>query len=114
MGAISYAAGDPSIVEPDIVDGSRRARIAKGSGTSPSEVTQLITQFKQMRQMMKDMGKAPRRKKGGRGKGSKKAKKGGRVTAKGPAAVNKAAFSLPTLEEMEAQLPKGGGFPKLG
>ena len=101
-------------VEPDIVDGSRRARIAKGSGTSPSEVTQLITQFKQMRQMMKDMGKAPRRKKGGRGKGSKKAKKGGRVTAKGPAAVNKAAFSLPTLEEMEAQLPKGGGFPKLG
>ena len=52
--------------------------------------------------------------KGGRGKGSKKAKKGGRVTAKGPAAVNKAAFSLPTLEEMEAQLPKGGGFPKLG
>lgn len=99
-------------IEPDVIDGSRRTRIAKGSGTSPAEVTQLITQFKQMRQMMKEMGKTPRRRKGKKG-GGKKAKKGGRVTAKGPAKVNKAAFALPTLEEMESQMPKGGGFPKL-
>ena len=101
-------------VEPDLIDGSRRNRIAKGSGTSAGEVTQLVTQFKQMRQMMKEMGKAPRRKKAKKaGKGGRSAKKGGRVTAKGPAPVNKAAFQLPTMEEMESQLPKGGGFPKL-
>ena len=101
-------------IEPDLIDGSRRNRIAKGSGTSAGEVTQLVSQFKQMRQMMKEMGKAPRRKKSKKAaKGGRSAKKGGRVTAKGPAAVNKAAFQLPTMEEMESQLPKGGGFPKL-
>jgi len=101
-------------IEPDLIDGSRRNRIAKGSGTSAGEVTQLVTQFKQMRQMMKEMGKAPRRKKSKKaGKGGRSAKKGGRVTAKGPAPLNKAKFQLPTMEEMESQLPKGGGFPKL-
>ena len=101
-------------IEPDLIDGSRRNRIAKGSGPSAGEVTQLVTQFKQMRQMMKEMGKAPRRKKSKKaGKGGRSAKKGGRVTAKGPAPLNKAKFQLPTMEEMESQLPKGGGFPKL-
>ena len=105
-------------VDPDVIDGSRRARIAKGSGTSQGDVSQLVGQFRQMRQMMQQMGKAPKRK----GRKSKKGRKGGRVTAKGPAKVNKAAFQLPSLEEMEAQLPgplrgdgsAGAGFPDLG
>jgi signal recognition particle subunit SRP54 len=99
-------------VQPDVIDGSRRTRIARGSGTSPNDVAQLVTQFKQMRQMMQQMGGGLRKKKSK--KGNKKARKGGRVTPKGPAAVNKAAFALPSLEEMEAQLPgplKGGGGP---
>ena len=38
----------------------------------------------------------------------------GRVTPKGGAKVPKKAFELPTLEEMEAQLPGGAGkFPGL-
>jgi signal recognition particle subunit SRP54 len=41
--------------EPTIIDGSRRRRIAKGSGTTPQEVNQLLNQFTQMRQMMKQM-----------------------------------------------------------
>lgn len=42
---------------PDIINGSRRQRIAKGSGTSVNEVNQLLKQFEQMRKMMKTMNK---------------------------------------------------------
>jgi signal recognition particle subunit SRP54 len=37
---------------PDIIDGSRRKRIATGSGTNVSAVNQLVKQFAQMRKMM--------------------------------------------------------------
>jgi len=47
---------------PEIIGGSRRRRIARGSGTSTSEVNQLLNQFKQAQQMMKMMagGKMPK------------------------------------------------------
>jgi signal recognition particle subunit SRP54 len=48
--------------KPDILNGSRRRRIARGSGTSVQEVNQLIRQFDEMRRMMKRMSKLPRRK----------------------------------------------------
>lgn len=38
---------------PDIINQSRRNRIAKGSGTKPEEVSRLLKQFEQMRKMMK-------------------------------------------------------------
>jgi signal recognition particle subunit SRP54 len=38
---------------PDIIDGSRRRRIARGSGTSPQDVNQLLNQFRQMQKLMK-------------------------------------------------------------
>lgn len=37
---------------PQILNGSRRARIAKGSGTTVAQVNQLVRQFEQMRKMM--------------------------------------------------------------
>ena len=40
---------------PDLLNGSRRARIAKGAGVSVQQVNQLVRQFEQMRQMMKGM-----------------------------------------------------------
>ena len=40
---------------PKILDASRRRRIARGSGTSVQEVNQLLRQFAQMRQVMKQM-----------------------------------------------------------
>lgn len=43
---------------PDLIDGSRRRRIAKGSGNSIQEVNNLLKQFDQMRKMMKKMNKA--------------------------------------------------------
>jgi signal recognition particle subunit SRP54 len=42
---------------PDIIKGSRKERIARGSGTQVHEVTALINQFRQMQKMMKRMGK---------------------------------------------------------
>ncbi len=42
--------------DPNIIDGSRRARIAKGSATSVSAVNQLLKQFGEMRKMMRQMG----------------------------------------------------------
>jgi len=43
--------------DPDLLNGSRRARIAKGAGRPVQEVNQLIKQFDQMKQLMKGAGK---------------------------------------------------------
>jgi len=40
-------------VDPTLVDGSRRVRIANGSGTSTADVNALLKQFKEMQKMMK-------------------------------------------------------------
>lgn len=47
---------------PDVLNGSRRKRIAMGSGTSVQEVNQLMSQFKQMQRMMQQL-------KSGKGRG---------------------------------------------
>jgi signal recognition particle subunit SRP54 len=44
--------------KPKILNGSRRARIAKGSGRKVQEVNQLIKQFQQMQKMMKQLRKS--------------------------------------------------------
>jgi len=41
---------------PEIIDGSRRKRIAAGSGTTVQDVNRLLKQFKQTKQMMKQLG----------------------------------------------------------
>ncbi len=43
--------------QPDVIDGSRRKRIANGSGTTVQEVNNLLKQFGEMRKMMKKMNK---------------------------------------------------------
>ena len=47
---------------PDVINGSRRARIARGAGRSVQEVNALLKQFEQMRKMMKGFGGLGRRK----------------------------------------------------
>ena len=44
-------------LKPTIINGSRRKRIAKGSGRTVQEVNQLLKQFSQMQQMMKKIGR---------------------------------------------------------
>jgi signal recognition particle subunit SRP54 len=41
---------------PATLNGSRRARIARGSGTQPSDVNKLLKQFQQMEKMMSKLG----------------------------------------------------------
>ncbi|MGJ9458832.1 signal recognition particle protein [Oceanobacillus sp. CF4.6] len=50
--------------DPSIINGSRRKRIAKGSGTSVSQVNRLIKQFSEMKKMMKQMTNMQKGKKG--------------------------------------------------
>lgn len=122
--AIIHSMNRAERTEPDLVDGSRRARIAKGSGTTPGEVSQLLEQFGEMRKMMSSMGggfqkqKARKMKKQKKGKG-KKGKGGGRTTPKGSnqPKVPAGGFQLPQLDEQGN--PVGGpglpeGFPGLG
>ena len=45
--------------KPEILNGSRRARIAKGCGRPVSEVNKLLEQFRDMQKMMKKMGGGP-------------------------------------------------------
>ncbi|MCU1429223.1 MAG: ffh [Actinomycetia bacterium] len=73
---------------PTVVNGSRRTRIARGSGTNTSDVNQLLKQFKQVQQMMRGFG------------GGKKGKKGKRPRLS----------DLRALQQMEGmpELPSGG------
>jgi signal recognition particle subunit SRP54 len=92
-------------VDAGLIDGSRRARIAVGSGVQPSEVAQLVRQFREMRRLMKQIdGRGSRARGGRKGRGSKargtKGRKGGRTTPSGPIPVGRSAksgLSLPGL-----------------
>ena len=61
--------------DPSLINGSRRLRIATGSGTSTSEVNLLLKQFKEMQRMMKQFSGMPGV---GRRLSNKKKKKRGR------------------------------------
>jgi len=61
---------------PSLVNGSRRARIATGSGTSISDVNLLLKQFDEMQKMMKQMGGMPgMRRRNKKNKNNKKKRK---------------------------------------
>lgn len=53
---------------PDLINASRKARIAKGSGKDLAELNQFIKQFDQMKNMMKAMNKMPMGKMAGMGR----------------------------------------------
>jgi signal recognition particle subunit SRP54 len=98
--------------QPGVINGSRRTRIAVGSGTSTVAVNNLLKQFSQMQQMMKQMGVMGRVM---QKKAKKQKKKGGRVTAKGtkPPATR---GSMPGLGGLGGLGGPGApaGFPDLG
>jgi signal recognition particle subunit SRP54 len=108
---------------PKIINGSRRLRIARGSGVSVSEVNQLVDRFFEARKMMQQVGgslpgmrRANRKAtKGGKGKKGKKAGRGptpARLPAGFPGFDPRAmgalppGMQLPDLSKLE--LPKDG------
>ena len=57
--AIIYSMTPYERSHPDAINGSRRQRIAKGSGTNLQEVNRLLKQFEQTRKMMKNVANMP-------------------------------------------------------
>ena len=55
LGAIIDSMTRKEKIRPDIINGSRKKRIAKGSGTQIQDINKLLKQFKQMQKMMKKM-----------------------------------------------------------
>lgn len=53
LGAIIDSMTPRERINPDVINGSRKKRIAKGSGTQIQDVNKLLKQFKQMQKMMK-------------------------------------------------------------
>jgi len=94
--------------KPDLVNGSRRARIATGSGTTVTDVNQLLNQFKQMQKMMKGFGgKLP-----GARKGKKKNAKQ-QVNKAKPGRVTSPLPNLKQMKELQQQLQAGKGLDDL-
>jgi signal recognition particle subunit SRP54 len=93
---------------PKIINGSRRARIAAGSGVTVGEVNQLIIRFQEGQKMMRQMmGSMPglggmRRQSKSRGKAKKKGKGGGRPAGASRPAQQSAKQALEQLAGLDA------------
>jgi signal recognition particle subunit SRP54 len=117
---------------PKIINGSRRMRIANGSGVTVMDVNQLLNRFAEAQKMMKQMGgmmglpgggarrkatKSPKNKRKGKGGGRPRA--GGGVPAAGgvpggtPGAMPGGMPALPPGLDPAAGLPPGFKLPKL-
>ena len=121
--------------DPKMIDGSRRSRIAKGSGTEVRDVNQLVDRFFEARKMMQQMAKGggmpglpglggmpgmggpgkragarqkPQKKKGKRGSGNpaKRAAQEKAAAARDSGAGGAGAFGLDQGTEEEFELPK--------
>ncbi len=87
--------------KPELVNGSRRTRIATGSGTTVGDVNRLVKQFGEMQKMMKRMGATM-----GGGRPGKKGKKG--KPGRGFPGLPGGMGGLPGMPGMP-----GGGMPGL-
>ena len=98
--------------KPEIINGSRRNRIALGSGTSVGQVNQLVKQFGEMQKMMKKMGAMGMGRPGK--KGSKKAsKKSNGKRGGGLAGMPNIPGGLPNVPGLPGLpgMPGGQGLP---
>ena len=86
---------------PEIINGSRRTRIAKGSGTTVPDVNRLVKQFSEMQKMMKRMG--------GMGLGGGKKGKKGKPPKMNPVKMAKAMKQMGAGDLSELAGLAGGG-----
>ena len=105
---------------PKIINGSRRARIARGSGTEVMDVNQLLNRFEQAQKMMKQMGgmmglPGARRKATKSPKNKRKGTKGGGGGPRGGGGFPAGMPQLPPGLDPSALSGASGGFkaPKL-
>jgi signal recognition particle subunit SRP54 len=95
--------------DPKVLNGSRRARIAKGSGSTVTEVNNLVDRFYEAQKMMKQMGAMGMPGMGG-GRKAKRSQAKGKKGKKGPGRVGG-----PKAVPAAKQLPSGlaAGLPQL-
>ncbi|GIG60643.1 signal recognition particle protein [Longispora fulva] len=103
--------------DPKLLNASRRTRIANGSGTSVTDINQLITRFTEAQKMMRQMGGMM----GLPGRGGKssftKSQKNKRKDSKkkgGGASGARARGGMPTLPPGMPPMPPAGGLPDQG
>ena len=98
--------------DPHVIDGSRRSRIAKGSGSSVAAVNQLLKQFEMMRKTMKQMaGGAMPQLPGGMGKMAQMAARGAAARGQAmPAGFEALASGMQSATPAKA--PGGGAKGK--
>lgn len=84
--------------KPSIINGQRRARIARGSGTTPADVNNLMKQWGEMNKMMGKMRSMTQQAQAGSGKKGKKGKKGNKMR-------------MPGIPGMGSMPGMGGGNP---
>ncbi|HQY98788.1 MAG TPA: signal recognition particle protein [Propionicimonas sp.] len=120
--AIIYSMTPAERANPKLLDGSRRARIAKGSGTQVSEVNSLVNRFFDARKMMQSLGGAmtgmggrrpavkqqAKKKKGSHKVSGNPAKRTGAPAVPAPVPTSTSAFGLPA-QPSEADLTKAVG-----
>ena len=73
---------------PEVIDSSRRRRIAGGSGTNTQEVNQLLKQFRQMKKVMKQLSES------------------GMMKRMSPVAAGRGLFSKPRRRKVHRRPPK--------
>lgn len=94
-------------LRPSIINGQRRARIARGSGVSPSDVNGLMKQWGEMNKMMGKM-RAMTQQMGG-GKKGKKGKKGKRMRMPGMGGMG--GMNMNQLMKQMGSMGGGAGMP---
>ncbi len=72
MEVIIFSMTEQERLHPDVLNGSRRARIARGAGTTVTEVNQVIKKFNETKKMLKQMMPQDDVRQGGKKKGKKK------------------------------------------
>ena len=94
-------------LSPKIINGQRRARIARGSGTSVQDVNALIKQWGEMNKMMGRMRSMTQQMAGAKGKKGKKGKKMRMPNIPGMGGMGGAGMDMKMLRDMERQMRNG-------
>ncbi len=106
--------------KPALLNGSRRARIAKGAGVSVTEVNQLVARFNETKKLMKKMqgmegiGSKKRPTKGGKGKSRKSQRRSSKRSMRGMGqmiggGLAGGGFSMKELKQLQSMIDEQEG-----
>ena len=92
--------------KPEILNGSRRARIARGAGTTVQEVNQVIKKFNEMRKMVRKMMGSVEQQQSKKGKKGKGKRRGLRIPGMGGGMPGMGGLGMSDLRELQKLMDK--------